>query len=198
MAELVSVGSQVEERYELVGKQTVGRDPACDIVLARPSVSRRHAVLSVENGRTTVEDLGSTNGTFVNNEPVEHRVLVNGDRIRFGDQAFEFAGDMAGPKFTLRLDGKLLIDEKTRRVWREGQELDARLTPQEFDLLAYLTKRRGEVCTGQEIGDLVWGQGAYDKTMLYQLVRRLRAKIEVIPGEPSHITTIPRVGYRFE
>ena len=122
VAELVSVGSQPEERFGLLGRQTVGREPSCDIVLLRASVSRRHAVLSTENGRKTVEDLDSKNGTFVNNEAVEVRMLVNGDRIRFGDQVFELAGDMVGPTVDARLYGKLRIDERTRRVWRKDQE----------------------------------------------------------------------------
>ena len=198
VAELVSVGSQPEERFGLLGRQTVGREPSCEIVLLRASVSRRHAVLSTENGRTTVEDLGSKNGTFVNNEAVEVRMLVNGDRIRFGDQVFELVGDMVGPTFKMHRYGNLRIDENTRQVWREDQELATRLTPQEFNLLAYVAKRRGEVCSRSEIGDHIWGAGAYDNMMLYQLVRRLRTKIEVVPGDPQYVTTVPRIGYKFE
>lgn len=200
MAQLLLVGSQGEERIELLGRQSVGREPSCDIVFLRDSVSRRHALLTTEGGVTTIEDLESTNGTFVNNERVVSRVLVTGDQIRLGDQTLVFAADIAGPKHTLRLDAhsEMLVDESTRRVWRAGRELNTRLTPQEFDLLRYLTERRGKVCPRDEIGDAVWGAGGYDGAMLHQLVRRLRAKVEIDPSNPKHITTVPRVGYRLE
>ena len=49
----------------------IGRKPSNDIILAGQDVSGTHACLQVENGRVTLVDLGSTNGTFVNSERVQ-------------------------------------------------------------------------------------------------------------------------------
>ena len=76
-------------------KMAIGRDPASAIPLERDSVSRQHAELSrIGDSQWLVRDLGSTNGTFVNERPVEPgeegEVLRNGDQVRFGDVVFKF------------------------------------------------------------------------------------------------------------
>jgi pSer/pThr/pTyr-binding forkhead associated (FHA) protein len=69
----------------------VGRGKDCGIVLHDVSVSRIHAKIShLADGRITVEDLRSSNGTFVNDRRVENQELANGDRLRFGTVAFGF------------------------------------------------------------------------------------------------------------
>ena len=65
--------------------ETVGRE-GCDHVLADPDVSRRHAAFRQVGTGLAVEDLGSTNGTFLNGSRVTERgVLASGDRLRFGN-----------------------------------------------------------------------------------------------------------------
>ncbi|MBT8495232.1 MAG: GGDEF domain-containing protein [Deltaproteobacteria bacterium] len=69
----------------------VGRDPSYDLCLARDSVSRRHAVIrSTSRGGWEVEDLDSTNGTFVNEQRVKAQPLFDGDQVRFGDAIYKF------------------------------------------------------------------------------------------------------------
>jgi hypothetical protein len=65
---------------------TLGRDPACDVVLGKPTVSRRHAVLRFRDGAWIVQDLGSRNGTAVNRRRVVRCRLRPGDRLRVGEQ----------------------------------------------------------------------------------------------------------------
>lgn len=77
------------ERYPLIGALTViGRDELADIVLDDPGISRRHCeVLVTTDGPhlvTSVRDLGSTNGTFVNGERVTSTRLGEGDQITVG------------------------------------------------------------------------------------------------------------------
>ncbi len=64
----------------------VGRHPACDVVLADTSVSRRHAQLTYRDGVWVLQDLASTNGTAVNGERVGRAALCAGDIIVLGNQ----------------------------------------------------------------------------------------------------------------
>ncbi len=67
----------------------VGRHSACDHRIPHPSVSRRHCVFRLRDGRVWVEDLGSTNGTRLNGEPLTGlRPLTDGDRLELADLAF--------------------------------------------------------------------------------------------------------------
>jgi diguanylate cyclase (GGDEF)-like protein len=82
-----------------IGKRTaltkpayvVGRDAEVDLVISRSSVSRQHSRLSQDpSGDWGVQDLGSTNGTFVNEERITYKRLADGDQVRFGDAIFKF------------------------------------------------------------------------------------------------------------
>src|SRR5258708_32499183 len=59
----------------------IGRSGELDVVLAEDMVSRKHAKISTQGGKIVIEDLGSTNGTFVNGEKSKHARLKGGDRI---------------------------------------------------------------------------------------------------------------------
>ena len=68
---------------------TVGRALTSDIALLDPTVSRRHAALTVGDGGVEVRDLGSSNGTFVNGARIEQSRLAAGDVLTFGKLSFE-------------------------------------------------------------------------------------------------------------
>lgn len=69
----------------------IGRSPSCDLPVPSPRVSRRHAWVHREGTGYAVSDLGSTNGTYVNEQRVlGDRVLKAGDRIRVGDHVITF------------------------------------------------------------------------------------------------------------
>ncbi len=70
----------------------LGRDSKCDIELADDSVSRRHAALESAREGYLVTDLGSTNGTYVNDRRIASQLIVAGDRLRLGNQIFRFLG----------------------------------------------------------------------------------------------------------
>jgi hypothetical protein len=62
----------------------IGRQSDLDLVLVEDMVSRKHARLTLRGGEVTIQDLGSTNGTFVNGERVKKARLSEGDRILIG------------------------------------------------------------------------------------------------------------------
>jgi pSer/pThr/pTyr-binding forkhead associated (FHA) protein len=75
----------------LAGDVTIGRRTACEVALRDDSVSGRHARLRRRRGQWEVEDLGSTNGTFVNGERVAGAVpLSPGDVIGVGTTTWRF------------------------------------------------------------------------------------------------------------
>lgn len=63
---------------------TIGRHPESDIVLDDITVSRRHSEVRLVDGRYVVSDAGSLNGTYVNQERVDSRVLAQGDELQVG------------------------------------------------------------------------------------------------------------------
>jgi hypothetical protein len=67
----------------------LGRHPACDVVVADPSVSRRHAQLTLRDGVWVLQDLASTNGTAVNGQRVGRTALYSGDIVELGAQAIQ-------------------------------------------------------------------------------------------------------------
>ncbi len=83
---VVTAGGLKGQTFPLEGQEVVlGRASTCDITLPEPEISRRHARLVFQAGGYAVEDLGSTNGTFVNEQRVVGpHPLRPGDRIRLG------------------------------------------------------------------------------------------------------------------
>src|SRR2546423_13702407 len=84
-------GPNVGRELDIDAAAVVGRDPgSADLVLEDPDASRRHATLTPDTPGLTIEDLGSTNGTFVNGERiVGTRTLVPGDQVRIGNTPLE-------------------------------------------------------------------------------------------------------------
>jgi hypothetical protein len=72
------------------GNMVVGRTPECELALDDTFVSQQHARLFAKNGSWYVEDLGSTNGTFVNDQRLAAPAMVQpGDRVRVGTTVLE-------------------------------------------------------------------------------------------------------------
>jgi hypothetical protein len=86
---------ETRETYPL-GPQpmTIGRKPDNHIVLSDQSVSRHHASLRFDGTAFRLTDLGSTNGTFVNSNPIRETALADNDRLTFGsvDLTFRLSG----------------------------------------------------------------------------------------------------------
>jgi len=83
-------GESAGKTFALSQPLEVGRNETLGIVLEDVEVSRRHARLTPSNGKVVVEDLGSRNGCFVNEQPIDGpREVGPGDRVRIGLTVFE-------------------------------------------------------------------------------------------------------------
>jgi hypothetical protein len=83
-----------QHTYELQTPVTLlGRGTDCDLRLVDPGVSRHHAELRVENDQVILVDLGSTNGTFVNGQPVRQVALTDGTHVSLGRTTLIFRQD---------------------------------------------------------------------------------------------------------
>jgi pSer/pThr/pTyr-binding forkhead associated (FHA) protein len=71
-------------------KISLGRGPGVDLAFEDSAMSREHAVFEFADGGFRIRDLGSTNGTKVNDEKVQARNLDHGDRLRIGEHVFQF------------------------------------------------------------------------------------------------------------
>ena len=105
------------------------------------------------------------------------------------DRRQQLAGDVLAV-------GELRLELNTYRAFLGGQELILR--QKEFDILALLLSRPGEVISRAEFFDQVWGTDWLGDTRSLDVhIRWLREKIEDDPGRPQHIQTVRGVGYRF-
>jgi DNA-binding response OmpR family regulator len=90
----------------------------------------------------------------------------------------------------------LVIDISRRQVWRDGVEVI--LTVTEFNVLALLTSRPGQVFSRSELLRDVWGYDVDIETRTVDAhVYRLRKKIEVDSEKPQYVHSVPGIGYRF-
>jgi DNA-binding response OmpR family regulator len=174
---------------------TIGRAVENDIVITSRRVSREHARVERQGQRMVLLDLGSTNGTYLNEErvlaPVE---LRDGDCVSIGDVDLVFHD----PDSTLLESPfpELEVDIAAGLV-RVDRHMVA-LSPKEFALLAHLYEHRGQVCSKDDIGSAVWPEyheGVYDY-QIENLVRRLRSRIEPDPADPQLVLTIRGRGYK--
>jgi len=110
---LVVAGNNVGEMYALQGVMTVGRGREAGIRIQGDGISRQHARLRVTADAVQFEDLGSTNGSFVNGERVSTSTLSDGDKVQLGSATIL--------KFTYQDD----IDEDFQRQMFESASRDA-------------------------------------------------------------------------
>jgi len=92
--------------------------------------------------------------------------------------------------------GDFVLDLAKRTVTVKGQ--DVRLTPKEFELLAYLIEHHDRVITHRTLLSNVWGGDLSEQIeYLRVFIGNLRKKVEPNPSKPRYILTEPWVGYRF-
>ena len=97
---IVSIDSVVIKEVELTKERTtLGRRPYNDIVIDNLAVSGEHAVIHMTDDGVEIEDVGSTNGTYVNAKAVTRQELRNGDIIEVGKYKIRFLQEAEGENF---------------------------------------------------------------------------------------------------
>lgn len=141
MAELVInlAGGRVERLTLGAEPLVLGRDPECDLPLDDPGTSRQHIRISLENGHYTIQDLGSKNGTLLNNIAVTRAILADGDVVILGSVRMIFHDKpVAKPSPSVRLIDQPPSQDTARF---SGPGRDLALPQQRLELLYELSDR---------------------------------------------------------
>jgi pSer/pThr/pTyr-binding forkhead associated (FHA) protein len=97
---IVSIDGVVIKEVQLTkDRTTLGRRPYNDIVIDNLAVSGEHAVLQMSGSEVYLEDLNSTNGTYINGKAVKKQLLQNNDTVEIGKYKIKFINEVAGPTF---------------------------------------------------------------------------------------------------
>ena len=87
-------GEQEKHEVPVWSDMTIGRLSQCDLILGEPGVSRQHARIEERDGRWTIRDLGSQNGTFVNGREIQaEEPLREGDQIQIAEFDMVFTSE---------------------------------------------------------------------------------------------------------
>jgi hypothetical protein len=95
-------GKEIDQRIPIKDSLTLGRSSNADFSVDDTLISRRHVTVSLRADGLWVEDLNSSNGTFVNNKPVSYTSLNPGDKLTIGDAAFIIEGPQGEVKTVVR------------------------------------------------------------------------------------------------
>ena len=88
---VVIYGNELGRTYNLsVPSMIIGRSSKCEICVDQESISRNHSKIVNTGKSILIRDLGSSNGTYVNDQPIEEHVLRDGDLVKVGRTIFKF------------------------------------------------------------------------------------------------------------
>jgi pSer/pThr/pTyr-binding forkhead associated (FHA) protein len=193
-----------------VGRRTAQYTP--DIELDSEVVSRRHVEIVAQDRKYFLRDLGSTNGTMLDDDrimPGKLYELKHNSKIGLGledDSAHivlqfkESEGtDIIGRKkapATAKV-AWLKVDEGKKEASVDGKP--ANLSRKEYELLTFLYGNAGNICSRDRIIEAVWPEsqdpGAISDSTVDQLIHRLREKVEPEPSRPVRIVSKKAFGY---
>ncbi len=187
------VGQEILLNQDVI---TLGRTPTCQVVIDSDFASRRHAQIVRRDDMYWLRDLGSKNGTLLDEQDVTEEVaLSNGAEISIGEAKFRFVDPAATRTHPGVSTGSMpiYVDGGTREVWIHNERLEPSLSLKQFNLLYYLYVRAGEAVSKDEIVGAVWPEtdtGVYDY-QVDKMVSRVRERI----GK-EWIETVWGYGYR--
>lgn len=182
----------------------IGRDPTSDVPLDGHRVSRTHAKIVRTKAGHRIEDQNSINGVWKSGVRADSWDLSFGDEVELGGYRVTYVMSGSDPDLTVPEPSPSLTKFLLRVDARSGQALigERPIAPppsnMEFKLLSYLYTRRDELCTREELGEAIWGEGLFEDVMVHQLVHRLRVRLGDDPKEPRYVINVQGQGYRLD
>ncbi len=198
-------GPLMGQRVVIDGTLTIGREPSCSVIIPDRQVSRFHARLVPMSDGVMLEDMGSKNGTYLNNVPVHGAVMLrDGDIIKIAlvQEMMFLSSDATMPlDVTVQRPGRLVMDVRSRRVLVNQQLLTPPLSAQQFQLLLTLYNNQGQVVSRPDLVAAVWGDeqlaGVSDQA-LDALIRRLRDRLAAVDPTHTYLVTVRGHGLRLD
>ena len=193
------------QRWQVSQTIVLGRESSCDVVVADRQISRYHARLTPTPEGVILEDLGSKNGTHHNGVALAGPVVLqDGDlvSVALAQQFLFLTSDATMPLLEgTGHPGRLMMDQKSRRVWVNQQQLVPPLSAQQFKMLWMLYESQGQVVTRPDLVSVVWGDeqaaGVSDQA-LDALIRRLRDRLAALDPTHQYISTVRGHGVRLD
>lgn len=129
---IISIEGTIVKELVLTKERTVlGRRPHNDVVMDNLAVSGEHVLLTLENNVVVIEDLNSTNGTFVNGFPIRRQVLADKDLIQVGKYRIRFEQDSEVQEDADSLDPHMVTNAILNSAFADfaASTMPAALTP---------------------------------------------------------------------
>lgn len=208
---VITEGEQAGQRWTIDEDLfVVGRGGECHLILAERQVSREHVRIYRESDTYILEDLGSKNGTWLNNTQIQSTrvTLHDGDEINIAMAVkMTYVGSEATAPIILNEavgaigKGRLRLERNARRVFIEELEVDPPLSLPQYRLLELLYDGGGAVRTREEVVEYVWPDAASDgvsEQAIDALVRRLRDRLNEVDPDHQYIVTVRGHGFRLD
>jgi pSer/pThr/pTyr-binding forkhead associated (FHA) protein len=218
---VIHTGEKAGLRWSIQNDLAVlGRGNECDLLLPDPQISRQHIKIKIVGNLYVLEDLGSKNGTWVNNQPVKsaERVLHDGDEINLARSVMLVFHETEATAPVRILDtsstaippssatvgvgvSRLRLDRESRRVFVNNKEIDPPLSLPQYRLLELLVDQKGAICTRDQVVNAVWpevmGEGVSEQA-IDALVRRLRDRLSEADTIHQYVVTVRGHGFRLD
>lgn len=208
---LLQEGFSVEKAYD--GEEAVKKLKANDIHLVildimMPRLDGIHAALKIREYSSVPiiflsaksEDADKILGLNIGaddyiTKPFNPLELVA--RVKSNIRRYTSLGGMNVPEDNIYRVGDLIIDDDTKEVTVEGNQV--KLTPIEYNILLLLVKNQGRVFSIDQIYENIWEEEAIgaDNTVAVH-IRHIREKIEIDPGNPRYLKVVWGIGYKME
>lgn len=188
----------------------IGRATASHLMILDDQISRQHIRLVNQAERYWIDDLGSSNGTYLNDrwlEPNQSQPLRHGDKINLANRiVFQFEDPFVtykGAQTTAILSSGLQISLEQQQVYMRYQKLEPPLTMKEFRCLSLLFSNQDRIVVRDEIANYVWPEynerrDAVSEAMIDTLISRVRRRLKELGDQHEYIQVIRARGFRFK